>query len=302
MSVFAFAFGAGVLATVNPCGFAMLAAFLGYLLHGDDHGGQATSILARLGRGFVVGVMVTAGFAGVFVAAGLLVVVGLRALVQAVPWAAVVIGGLLIIAGLVAITGRQFGFRPDARTASSGGRGWPRVLAFGAGYAVASLSCTLPVTLALLAQATATASPARVAAVFAAYTVGAATILVSVAVTTAAAKATVAGWVHQLLPAAGRLGGVLLVLSGGYLIAYWLPALAGAGPARPVAAFTEAVSARLTGFLEVHQTLVGGLAVLMLAAGAGTAVLLRWRGQSGLGLTEPDGDCCAVPGRQVELG
>jgi hypothetical protein len=110
--VLAFAYGAGVLATVKPCGFAMLASFLGYLL-GDDEGTAAKwrPVLARVGRGFAVGLAVTGGFAGVFVAAGLLVVVGLRALVQAVPWAAAMIGGLLVIVGVAAIAARQLSIR-----------------------------------------------------------------------------------------------------------------------------------------------------------------------------------------------
>ena len=39
----AFAFGTGMLATVNPCGFAMLPAYLGYFLSADGKGGDKTA-------------------------------------------------------------------------------------------------------------------------------------------------------------------------------------------------------------------------------------------------------------------
>src|SRR5690606_3328511 len=62
-----------------------------------------------------------------------------------------------------------------------------RMAAFGVGYAAASLSCTFGVLLAVIAQAQATASYTGLLGVFAAYAAGSATVLLLVAVTTAAA-------------------------------------------------------------------------------------------------------------------
>lgn len=73
-------------------------------------------------------------------------------------------------------------------------RGARAAVGFGAAYALASLSCTLPVLLALVGQATATANPIQTLAVFAAYAVGATTTLVGVAVTAGLAGATSPAW------------------------------------------------------------------------------------------------------------
>lgn len=68
----------GMLATVNPCGFAMLPAFLAfYVGTGTDTGRSARPLLA----GLRAGVAVSAGFAIVFTLTGLLVAAGLRAIV-----------------------------------------------------------------------------------------------------------------------------------------------------------------------------------------------------------------------------
>lgn len=64
-------------------------------------------------------------------------------------------------------------------------RGPAGMLAFGAAYAIASLSCTLAVLLAVIAQALAASSLTTLVAVFAAYAAGASTVLVLLALSTA---------------------------------------------------------------------------------------------------------------------
>jgi cytochrome c-type biogenesis protein len=90
------AFTAG-LATVNPCGFAMLPAFLSFHVGATDHADHPDAG-GRLGHGLTVGLAVSGGFAGVFVVAALLAAAGLGVLVRLVPWAAVGIG--LVLVGL----------------------------------------------------------------------------------------------------------------------------------------------------------------------------------------------------------
>jgi cytochrome c-type biogenesis protein len=143
VSVAWFAFGAGVLATVNPCGIVMLPAFLAFCTANTagtgPRGGQW--LASRLGRGLTVGLAVSAGFAAVFAAAGLLVAVGLRQVVQGAPLAAVLIGAVLAVLGLMLVAGRQIGLRLGTawfiRGRANGDadvRGWQRMMAFGAGY------------------------------------------------------------------------------------------------------------------------------------------------------------------------
>jgi cytochrome c biogenesis protein CcdA len=67
----------GLVAIVNPCGFAMLLAYLSFFL-GLDHA-------AAVARALPVGAIVAAGFVAVFGAAGLLLSAGARALTTAIP-------------------------------------------------------------------------------------------------------------------------------------------------------------------------------------------------------------------------
>lgn len=81
-STLAFAFGAGMVSTVNPCGFAMLPAFLAYYLGSGDTDAQAT-LSRRIATGLRTGLAVSAGFVAVFTVVGLLVAAGLRFLIGA---------------------------------------------------------------------------------------------------------------------------------------------------------------------------------------------------------------------------
>ena len=69
----AFAFGAGMLSTVNPCGFALLPAFLAYNLGSDNaptptSGTPSSAVGRRVLNGLATGALVSVGFAGVFTA------------------------------------------------------------------------------------------------------------------------------------------------------------------------------------------------------------------------------------------
>lgn len=291
MSQLAFAFGAGMLATVNPCGFAMLPAFLGLYVGTADTGADdaaTRSTAQRLAQGLAVGVAISAGFAGVFTVTGVLVAVGLRSIVTAVPWVAAVIGAVLVVLGLIMLAGRQVGVTLHSRRLSRSGVGTARMAAFGAAYALASLSCTLAVLLAVVAQALATASLAQTVAVFVAYGAGAATLLILLALSAAVMSEALARSVRRLLPIVGRLGGALLTLSGLYLVAYWTPVLLGDRSTSPLSQTGGRLSAALAGLVEPHQTLILTTAVLAVLAVAGTRMWANRR----RGAAAAD-DCCA---------
>lgn len=290
MSPIAFAFVAGLLSPANPCGFAMLPAFVGYYL-GTDAADTNRPAWIRIGHGLGVGAAVSAGFAAVFVAAGLVISAGLRSVVSYVPWAAVLIGALLVATGVALVAGRQIGLRRLERLSPGQGRGLRPMVVFGAAYAAASLSCTIAVLLAVVAQALATANPVEMIAVFVAYGLGGATVLTVLSVSVALASTGFAQGVRRLLPFVVRLGGVLLVASGLYLIAYWLPVLSGGLPNEWLAGLATGPSNRLRAFLGQNVNVFAVVAGLLVATGAAFAVA-RWRGERNEVAETTTDDCC----------
>ena len=291
MTLLSFAFGAGILATVNPCGFAMLPAFLAFYL-GDGEDSRPGHRAGRIANGLAVGAAVSAGFAGVFITAGLIVSAGLRSLVGYVPGVAVVIGGALVVVGLAMVAGRHIGMRLGERFRPGTERSWRRMVVFGAAYAVASLSCTLAVLLAVVAQALATHNPLRMLGVFAAYGAGSATVLTALSVSAAVAKVGLARRLRRFLPIADRVAGVVLVASGAYLISYWLPALgAGSGRGRASVGLPDTLSARLSATLDGHQNVFAVLAAILAAAGVATVMRARYLGGA-VRDSSIDAGCC----------
>ena len=84
----ALAFTAGMFAVVNPCGFAMLPAYLSFFLGDDADDAPGPGVL----RAVVVGMSVSAGFAALFAVIGLLVRHVSDQVLRWTPWLSVVIG------------------------------------------------------------------------------------------------------------------------------------------------------------------------------------------------------------------
>ncbi|GEO96425.1 hypothetical protein KTU01_25480 [Kocuria turfanensis] len=265
------AFLAGMLATVNPCGFAMLPTYLAYFIGADSRAGGVRPLWA----GVRAGAALSAGFSLVFIAAGLLVAVGLRSIAAAMPWAAVGIGGVLMLAGLGMLVGWQLsGSRLNLNrflTPDKPGSGLKGVFGYGVAYAVAALSCSLALLLVVVAQATATGSLVGLLAVFVAYAAGSSVVLMLLSVGAALARHSLARRLQRLLPLVHRLSAVALILAGVYLVLYWLPALSGGAAgsllgfvATPISASSVAVT-ELVARTWPALTAVAVLAVLLAA-------------------------------------
>lgn len=287
----AFAFGAGLVSPLNPCGFGLLPAFLGYQLGGA--GGRDVPLVARLGRGLAAGAAVSLGFAGVLVPVALLVAAGLRPLLRLVPAAGLVVGVLLVGVGVAVLAGRRISSGPLGRLGTLGpgqGKDTSRLVAFGAGYAVASVACTLAILLAVVGQALATGSFPAMVAVLAAYGAGATTLLTSVAVSTAVAGSVLATRLRRTLPFTGPLSGLLLVLSGTYLVATRLGGVQDTPAVHALTGWVDGASARAS-------ALVGSVylwfAPVLLSLLALTALLVLRRRRFPSRPTEsPEAACC----------
>ncbi|MCY4582718.1 MAG: hypothetical protein OXE50_07975, partial [Chloroflexi bacterium] len=103
---FGFAFSAGMVSSVNPCGFAMLPAYLGlYLSENDAVETGESNVTARLLRAVLVGATVSLGFVVLFAAVGTPIGLGARGIADAFPWIGLIIGVLLVVAGAYLLSG-----------------------------------------------------------------------------------------------------------------------------------------------------------------------------------------------------
>jgi cytochrome c-type biogenesis protein len=261
---------AGALATLNPCGFPLLPAFLSFYVGAGEERASARS---RVLQGLVTGLVVTAGFLGVFVVVGLPVAYGAGRVSDALPWVGIVLGALLVGVGILTLAGRapRLPVRWGVRRGSSRGAG--PMLLFGVGYGVASLGCTLPIFLAVVGSA---ASGASTALVFAAYGAGMAVVVTALALAAAFLREGLARGLRRVLPYMSRIAGALLVAAGGYLAYYWYRI--GFGPAAdladdPVVTFVSRFTSQVAGSADGSGWLV--LAAAGVVVAVALAALLR---------------------------
>ncbi|TAK73791.1 MAG: cytochrome c biogenesis protein CcdA [Dehalococcoidia bacterium] len=222
---FSFAFGAGMLATVNPCGFIMLPSFAAFYLATD--GEETPALTRRLVRALQVGVLVTIAFVASFGLAGLVVTAGGRGIVRWSGWAGLGVGGLLVALGLYQLVTRRAVFAGvTASVRVSRSRTLRGVLAFGVAYAVASLGCTLPIFL-LVVGSVFTGSNGYLGSAwrFVEYAAGMGMVLTLLTVGVAVARAPVVRFVSGVLPYVHGVANLALVFAGSYLVWYWWRAL-----------------------------------------------------------------------------
>lgn len=285
----ALAFSAGMVATVNPCGFAMLPAYLSYFL-GLDVGGTTTESdgpqRAPVTRALAVSAAVTAGFLVVFGIMGFAWssvsgIVGTR-----LPWFTLVVGVGLVGLGIAMLRG----FQPvvslpkvelDARRRELGS-----MFLYGISYAIASLSCTIPIFIGIVSTTLERESLASGVATFLAYGLGMGMTLAILTMGVALARTGIVRTFRRVLPHINTISGVLLIVAGAFVGYYaWVEIQElGSGESSPVVDAARDLQSAMQRWVEgVGGTrLAIGAAIVIAAAVAVTFV-------SRSGGSEPDG-------------
>jgi cytochrome c biogenesis protein CcdA len=276
----ALAFGAGMLATVNPCGFAMLPAYLSYFLGLDD---PSTSATTGVARALKVGAVVSFGFMLVFGLIGWIIhATGTSSIQERVPWLTIVIGLALVALGIAMLRGYTPSFKLPMLNKGGDSRELGSMFLFGVSYATVSISCTIPVFISLVITSFTTRGVASGVSLFVAYGLGMATLMMALTLSLAMARKSLVGKLRSALPYVNRVAGVLLILTGGYVAYYgWYEVQILSGNDRgggPVEKALEWQSSITNWINSVGTTRLG----LIFAAVVGVAALVAfgWRGRT----------------------
>lgn len=228
LGLFGFALAAGALASVNPCGFVMLPALVAVQLQGVG-GAAVTARGEAAARALGFGLGATIGFIVVFGVVGMVLTVGARSIVRVFPYGGLAIGVVLLGLGLWSLIGRRPLPLPGLMRLPFGRR-TSGAIGFGAAYAVASLSCTLPVFLAVVGGTLFAQGLTAAATPFVGYATGMGSVLLAVSLATALSAGVVVHGLRRVMPYVEGFGSLLLTAVGAYLVFYWLPRLGGFGP------------------------------------------------------------------------
>ncbi len=275
------ALAAGMVAALNPCGFAMLPAYLTLVVRGADGDPGRT---AAVGRALAATAAMALGFLAVFGSFGLLTVPVATAISRYLPYATIVIGAALVLLGLWLLAGRELiavPVGPNWRGAPTARLG--SMFGYGVGYAIASLSCTIGPFLAVTGSTLRTGSVLDGVLVYAAYAAGLALVVGVLAVGIAVTSTALVDRLRRLLPYINRVGGAVLIAVGVYVGYYGLYELrlftAEGNPADPVIAAAGRLQGTVAGWVYRTSAWTWVLALVVLVAAAAVMRLRRSRQQ-----------------------
>jgi cytochrome c biogenesis protein CcdA len=282
-SLVGLAFTGGLVAALNPCGFALLPAYLTLVVRGEG-----TGPLAAVGRALAATAAMALGFLAVFSTFGLLAVSVASVVQRYVPYVTVLIGIVLVALGAWLLAGRELAvliplsrsakWAPTARIGS--------MFAYGVGYALASLSCTVGPFLAVTGVSFRNGDFLDGLWVYVAYGAGMAVIAGVLAIAVAVARSTVVDRMRRIAPYVNRISGGLLVVVGlyvGYYGIYEVRLFGGSGsPNDRLIAAAGRVQGALAAWVYQHGAWPWVVAVAALVSVAALGLVRRTLGRARL--------------------
>ncbi len=273
-----FPLSAGLVAAFNPCGFAMLPAYVSYFLglESDDETNMAKNVI----RGLAVGLTMTLGFLTVFGIIGLLTstFVSEGTVESKIGYATIGFGVLMIPLGIAMVKGYEPKLKLPRVQAGTGSNQLPSVFLFGISYAVVSVSCTIGIFLAVVAGSFTNDGIVDGTAVFLAYGAGMGLVIMILTLGVALARNSVATNMRRVLPHVNKISGVMLALAGLYLISYgwWeVQVLRGNVGTNKIIRLSDDLQTRLTTWVhDVGPTRLA-MAVVVLIVGVLTMALTK---------------------------
>lgn len=239
---------AGAVAAFNPCGFALLPAYLTVLVLDDTSASEHRSWVSALRASrFTLGM--TLGFVAVFGLFGVVLAWLSLPVERYLPVITVLIGVALVIVGVMTLLGRSVAI-PGLQGRGSGPTdAWWSQVRYGVTFALASLSCTIGPFLAVTSGSLAGSGSFAVVAAFVTYALGMGAVVFALALATVLLSSTATRFFRRAVPVIERLSGVLLIAAGAYVAWYgWfeLRVLGGATTDDPVIDAALGVQSRLT--------------------------------------------------------
>jgi cytochrome c biogenesis protein CcdA len=287
----ALAFTAGMITTVNPCGFALLPAYLTYFLGLDRTGtGLDDDGPTPVVRALWVSLAVTLGFVTVFGIVGLVWSSISSVVAERLPYVTMVVGVGLVVLGVAVVRGFEPVVRLPKVQLSREGRELSSMFLYGVTYAVASLSCSIGVFISIVSTTLDDGDVLTTLATFIVYALGMGAALAVLTVSVALARTGVVTAFRRVLPHVQVISGVLMVLAGIFVTYYaWVEVQELNGAATSgVVRWTRELQSSVQGWIEdvgAARLAAGSVVILAAAVLVGTTVV---RGRTGRSRVLPD--------------
>ncbi|WP_203448802.1 MULTISPECIES: cytochrome c biogenesis CcdA family protein [unclassified Mycobacteroides] len=264
------AFAAGLIAALNPCGFALLPVYLALVVRGP---GAEIGKSRAVARAVVATVVMAGGFVAVFTVFGLLTVSVASVVQRYLPFVTVVFGIGLVILGLWLLSGRDIiALMPKVLDANAPTTRLGSMFGYGVGYAVASLSCTIGPFLAVTSTTFESGSFVDGVMVYLSYAAGITLVVGTLAMSTALASTVLLNGMRRMLPYLNRISGAILLVVGAYVGYYGSYEVrlfhANGNPDDPIINAAGKIQRTISGWVYLHGAWPWLLVLGLVAVGA----------------------------------
>jgi len=206
-----------MVALINPCGFALLPAYLGFFLGlDDDDAGDGR--IRSLNRAQIVGLSLSLGFLAVFGILGLAFAGIIGEISAVLRYITLGMGVLLVVLGIAMLRGFQPLLKLPKLEKGTGSRSSASMFVFGVSYAIASLSCTIGIFISAI-PADGSSFADRFGA-FLSYGLGMGLLATVLTLAVAFGKKGIVNRMRSILPRINLISAIILVVVGAYVTAY----------------------------------------------------------------------------------
>lgn len=262
---------AGVLATFNPCGFALLPAYMGMIAAANEGRSKAQALIG--GLRFASGM--TVGFILLFGTFGLVFAPFASAISRYLPIVTIIVGILIVALGFWLLLGRKVGNGAGLIKGWSPGESWFSQVGYGLTFAIVSLSCTLGPFLAVTGASIRSSDFFAIVFTFVAFALGMGAAVSVIAVATALTGSQVSVWMRSKSEVISRVTGSLVILAGIYVAWFgWFEWRVNSGQqvGDPIIGAVTNAQSWVVNTLSSHSGVV--ISIVFLIAVIGVAVLI----------------------------
>ena len=221
-----FSFVSGMLATVNPCGFVMLPVYISMFLSSKDRKGNQSNFVIKFLNVFQISISLGLGFLIIFGSVGLAITGGLLFIQPILSWLSILIGFFLVGLGIYTFSGKSlylsFPQKLSYKINISQDSKFKKFFLYGLSYGVASISCTLPLFIALISNAINSGGLANGIKQFISYSLGMTSVILIITLLASFIKNFSLLKKTYLTRFYQYPAGILIALVGMYLIIYWI--------------------------------------------------------------------------------
>ena len=216
----AFPLAAGLIAAFNPCGFAMLPAYLSYFLglESDNSDEREVGIL----NGLKVSLTLSLGFVFVFAIIGILTntIISEASIEKQAGYITLGIGIILVFVGVAMVAGYHPVLNVPRIQMGPSNRQLPSIFLFGISYAFVSIGCSAPIFFLTVGGSFSRDGIINGSAVFISYALGMSIVITVLTVGISIARSSITEKYKSIMKYLNPISGIFLSISGFFLSAY----------------------------------------------------------------------------------